>query len=231
MKRYPIFPITPLQGELFDEEEEELLFNMDPIAIALIRCESIDPVPMTVIDGDPRTEEICVLGGYLERANEIRSYYKKKLFYGTLSNRFTNTNFRNDLQACLERKDIHTVKRNEIGMVARLPDFYNEDVLRDQLTTEADTKPKTQQSFYSEELLIKYRGKTLRRYGKDCVYTYWFMMKNAQVCSFNIQRSNPLLAMFDKYIQENKIIKVEGGFNPKHQDDFYFYHGKCKVLV
>lgn len=215
---------------LFDEVED-YKFNHDPIAVALIRTEGDGSVMMKDIDQDPRTEEYAVLGGYLQRAEEIREYYKKRLFYGALSNRFSGTSFRKDLQACLERDDKYTLGAGEIGMIARLPDFYQEDITRDRLQKECNGNKPTPNSFWEDNLTAKYLTKTQSRYGKNKQYCYWFKVKKDRACCFWIENKNPLINLLNDFLEEGKVVQLQGGFTARVQDGFHFYQGKCKVLV
>ncbi len=218
---------------LFDDLENDndsVKFSNDPIAIALIRSEGDGSVMMKDIDRDPRTEEYVVLGGYLQRAEQIREYYKKRLFFGAMTNKFSKTRFRGDLQACLEREDIYTVPSNEIGMLARLPDFYEEDITRDMLhKTCKGNKPETN-SFWADDITVKYITKTKSRHGKNRQYCYWFKKQDRALC-FYIEGINPLINLLDDFLEPGKALQLQGGFTTRVQDGFHFYQGKCKVLV
>ena len=218
---------------LFDDlkiDDDPVKFSNDPIAIALIRSEGDGSVMMKDIDRDPRTEEHVVLGGYLERAEQIREYYKKRLFFGAMSNKFSKTGFRGDLQACLEREDIYTVPENEIGMLARLPDFYEEDITRDILhKTCKGNKPETN-SFWADDITVKYITKTKSRHGKNRQYCYWFKKQDRALC-FYIEGINPLINLLDDFLEPGKALQLQGGFTTRVQDGFHFYQGKCKVLI
>ena len=215
---------------LFDDQKD-YKFNYDPIAVALIRTEGDGSAMMKDIDQDPRTEEYVVLGGYLQRAEEIREYYKKRLFYGALNNRFSGTSFRKDLQACLERDDKYTLGAGEIGMIARLPDFYQEDITRDMLQKECNGNKPMPNSFWEDNLTAKYLTKTQSRYGKNKQYCYWFKVKKDRACCFWIENKNPLINLLNDFLEEGKVIQLQGGFTTRVQDGFHFYQGKCKVLV
>ena len=216
---------------LFDDVETyPVTFIHDPIAVALLRSEGDGTVMTHTIDQDPRTLEYIANGDYLQRANTIREYYKKRLFFGAMSNKFSKTGFRGDLQACLEREDIYTIHSNEIGMLARLPDFYEQDITRDMLHKECKgNKPKTN-SFWANDLTVKYLTKTSSRYGRNKSYCYWFKKQDRALC-FHIEGVNPLIDLLDDFLEPGKIIQLQGGFSTRVQDGFHFYQGKCKVLV
>ena len=130
---------------LFDDlENDTVKFINDPVAVAIVRTEGDGSVMMLDIDKDKHLPPMLELEGYNAKAKQIREYYQKRLFFGAMSNKFSSTGFRGDLQVCLEREDIYNVPRNEIGMLARLPDFYEEDTTRDMLHKECKgNKPET----------------------------------------------------------------------------------------
>ena len=218
-------------NSLFAElEKDPVTFTHDPIAVALLRNEGDGTAMMHTIDQDPRTLEYIANGDYLQQAAVIREYYKKRLFFGSMNNKFTKSDFRSNLQACLEREDIYTVPASDIGMLARLPDFYQEDTTRDMLHKECKgDKPKTN-SFWADDLAVKYLTNTKSRHGKNRQYWYWFKKQDRALC-FNIEGVNPLINLLDDFLEPGKIIQLQGGFTTRVQDGFHFYQGKCKVLV
>ena len=220
---------TPLS--LFDDiDNDPVTFTHDPIAVALLRSEGDGTVMMHTVDQDPRTLEYIANGDYLQRANTIREYYKKRLFFGAMNNKFSKTGFRGDLQACLEREDIYTVPSSDIGMLARLPDFYEEDVTRDMLHKECKGNKPEKNSFWAEALTVKYLTKTSSRYGRNRKHCYWFKKQDRALC-FYVEDINPLINLLDDFLEPGKVIQLQGGFTTRVQDGFHFYQGKCKVLV
>ena len=115
-------------------------FKSDPVAIALVRSEGDGTVTMRAIDDDPNIHDTIKKEGYLERAKQIREYYRKKLFIGSFDGMFMNTRFRRDLQKCLERKDIYTLDTSEIGMIAKIPEYYVADTIKDEVKEICDTE-------------------------------------------------------------------------------------------
>ena len=206
-------------------------FNCDPIAVSLIRSEGNGTVMLKDIDDDPCTEEIIILGGYLERAEEIRKYYKKRLFYGTLDNRFGDNQYRKDLQKCLQREDIFTVHHTEMGMIAKLPEFYAEDRTKEELRKLCDTNTPFDMSIHNKTLEVEYINSTMARYGPSIQYSHWFKTTDDKAVCFMIKHDNPLVDIFQHYANKNKHMKLIGDFFTRAQDNFYFYQARCKVAV
>ena len=227
-----IVPI--LFPDLFEDtlsDEELTTFVNDPLAIALLRNEGNGDLMMHEIDSDKNTIEYINNGNYLKQADEIRSYYRKRLFYGSLNKKFSTTRFRNDLYRCLEREDIFTLQHNEIGMIARLPDFYYEDITRDLIVRECDTSIPDKNSFWTDKISAKYLTKTRSRFGKNRTYCYWFKIENNKALCFFIDGTNPFINLFEDYLEPGKVLQLQGGFSTRVQDGVFFYQGKCKVLV
>ena len=216
---------------LFDDlEENPVKFINDPIAVALIRNEGDGSVMMLDIDKDKHLPVTLELEGYNAQAKKIREYYQKRLFFGAMSNKFSSTGFRGDLQTCLERENIYTVSRNEIGMLARLPDFYQEDTTRDILHKECKGNKPEKNSFWADAITVKYLTKTKSRHGRNRQYCYWFKQQDRALC-FYIEGINPLINLLDEFLEPGKALQLQGGFTTRVQDGFHFYQGKCKVLV
>tara|TARA_B100001057_G_scaffold366075_1_gene369352 strand:+ start:111 stop:776 length:666 start_codon:yes stop_codon:yes gene_type:complete len=216
---------------LFDDlENNPVKFINDPVAVAIVRSEGDGSVMMLDIDRDKHLPPMLELEGYNAKAKQIREYYQKRLFFGAMNNKFSSTGFRGDLQVCLEREDIHNVLANEVGMLARLPDFYEEDTTRDILHKECKGNKPTTNSFWADELTVKYLTKTKSRHGRNRQYCYWFKKGDRALC-FYIEGVNPLINLLDDLLEVGKAIQLEGGFTTRVQDGFHFYQGKCKVLV
>lgn len=225
---------TLLIRNLFDDfinEPEDFYFVNDPIAVALLRNESDGNLSMIETDKDPSSLQYILEGKYQEQADIIREYYKKKLFFGAMDNSFSTTKFRNDLQTCLERKEINHIKSNEVGMLARLPDFYLEDITRDKIRIECNGGPIKETNFWADELPARYMCGTHSRFGKNRTHSYWFNVKKDRALCFHLDGTNPLINLFNDYLEPNKVILLQGGFHTRKQDEFHFYQGKCKVLV
>ena len=216
---------------LFDElEVDPVKFINDPVAVAIVRSEGDGSVMMLDIDRDKHLPPMLELEGYNAKAKQIREYYQKRLFFGAMSNKFSNTGFRADLQVCLQREDIYTVPSSEIGMLARLPDFYEEDVTRDMLHKTCKGNKPEKNSFWADALTVKYLTKTSSRWGKNKKICYWFKKQDRALC-FYVEGLNPLIDIFEDFLEPGKALQLQGGFTTRVQDGFHFYQGKCKVLV
>ena len=218
------------EQNLFEEDNPKITFVNDPIAVALLRNESMWGMMMVEIDSDESCQEFIKQGDFQVKADEIRDYYKKRLFYGALNHKFSNTRFRKDLHKCLEREDVKTLHANEIGMIARLPDFYQEDIARDLIVQECNTGPTEEKNFYDNSLTATYLCKTRSRFGPNSTHTYWFKAKQNRALCFNAEGTNPFIKLFEDQLEEGKVFLLNGGFHTRVQDGVYFYQGKCSLV-
>ena len=225
--------MTFVQQHLFEIDMDDIKFQHDPIAVALVRSESDNPLHMHEVDKQIATHKYILNGDYLAQADKIRQYYRKKLFMGAMDNRFNTTAFRTSLAACLQREDIYTLKGSEIGMIAKLPEFYAEDISREKIRSECDTS-ETPPPVYVQDakVTVRYLTKTIRRFGNKRTYTYWFkkVMDNRAFC-MQVEDDNPLIMLWDDYLANKKVFELRGNWKLRRQDDFFFFQGPCRVIV
>lgn len=198
-------------------------FINDPIALALYRTDSGARSVMVDLDADPETAWAIARIGYDKQAAEIREFYKKKLFLGYLTDSFVKTKFRDALAACLNRPDIHTLEEREIGMIARLPNFFQEDRAMEMIASTCDVSPISVDELNIANPLLKFITTTTKWYGTTKTTTYWFKMQNNRVASFAIESSNPLINLFDQFIETADTVSVGGTFFTKSSDTFHYY--------
>ena len=206
-------------------------FNVDPIAVALIRNEGDGKISMKAVDDDPDVQNEVESRGYLKRAEQIRKYYKQKLFMGTFNQCFENKQFRKDLQKCLERDDPLLVHHTEIGMVAKLPEFYIQDIVKDEIKELCNTVTPFNMTKYNTTIKVEYMRSTMARYGHNIQYSHWFRTEDKKAVSFIIEHNNPLVDMFDHYIKNNKWFYLVGDFYCCAKDGFYYYHHSGKIGI
>jgi hypothetical protein len=223
------------QKHLFENlDMDDVKFKHDPIAVALVRREHKTPQPMHIVDSQISCHQRILNGEYINLAKDIRSYYRKKLFMGAMDNKFTRSRFRMDLLNCLQREDIYTLKGSEVGMIAKLPNFYEEDCVRETVRDVCNTAaPEKPIMFVPDaKVTVCYVARTRRRYGTKGTHTYWFrkIMDNRAFC-MEIASDNPLINLLDDFMTDGKVFEMQGDWKLHHQDDFYYFKGPCRILV
>ena len=206
-------------------------FKSDPVAIALIRSEGDGTVTMKDIDADSDIHKIIRKEGYLKRAKQIREYYRKKLFIGSFDGMFMNSRFRRDLQKCLERKDKYILDTSEIGMIAKIPEYYVADTIKDEVKELCDTTHELTGSLLNQTLDVEYLRSTMARYGPAINYSHWFKTKDNKAVEFIITHDNPLVDIFHDVILKTKYFKLIGNFYNTKSDKFCYYNCKGKIAL
>ena len=206
-------------------------FKSDPVAVALIRSEGDGTVTMKDIDADSNIHKIIKKEGYLQRAKQIRDYYRKKLFIGSFDGMFMNTRFRKDLQRCLERKDIYILDTSEIGMIAKIPEYYVADTIKDEVKEICDTEHELTVSLMNHTLDVEYLRSTMARYGTAINHSHWFKTHDNKAVEFMITHDNPLVDIFHDVILKTKYFKLIGNFYNSRSDKFCYYKCKGKIAL
>ena len=207
-------------------------FNYDPIAIALIRNEGRDYLAdLKDIDGAMGTEEIIANGDYLERAEEIRKFYKQKLFLGTFTKEFRMTTYRRHLQQALERESKHLVHFTEVGMLTKLPEFYIQDIVKKEIQDLCDTSTPFTMTIYDKQHKVEYLRSTTTRYGPEIKYNHWFKTEDGKAVQFTLEYRNPLIDLFDYYLRQTKTFYLVGDLFCCADDDFYYYKHSGKIGI
>jgi len=213
-------------------EDGFIEFNNDPIAVAIVRSEGKDfHIDLKDIDNDPRTEKIIITGEYLERAENIRKFYKQKLFLGTFKNRFKRTLFREHLQKALERKNKHKLHFTEVGMIAKLPEFYIQDIVKNEIREMCKTNTPFSMTLYNKTLKVEYIRSTITRFGGEVRYNHWFKTDDNKAVQFTLEYRNPLIDLFDYYLKKNKIFYLKGDFFCSEDEDFYYYTHSGQIAI
>lgn len=206
-------------------------FNADPIAVALIRSEGDGTVALKDMDNDQSVQQEVQQREYLKLAEEIRQYYKHKLFIGTFYEGFQNNKFRKDLQKCLERDDTLIVHHTEIGMIAKLPEFYIQDIVKDEIKELCKTDTPFDMTKYNTTMKVEYLRSTMARYGHNIQHSHWFRTEDNKAVSFIIEHNNPLVDMFEHYIKNNKWFYLVGDFYNCANDNFFYYQHSGKIGI
>ena len=206
-------------------------FKCDPIAVAIIRSEGDGSVTLKDVDNDASVQKEIEARGYLKRANKIRKYYKLKLFMGTFNEGFMHSKFRKDLQKCLERKDYLSVHHTEMGMIAKLPEFYIADIVKDEVRELCDTTTPFEISKRNTKLKVEYLRSTMARFGPYIEYSHWFRTEDKKAVSFVIKHDNPLVDMFEYFVKQNKYFYLIGDFFCCTDDNFFYYQHQGKIGI
>lgn len=181
-------------------------FKADPLALTLsFRDQGLENWKITEKLTSAPTWDLFAEDRFFHRASEIKKYYRNKLMFKALKN--TNHNmskFRQDLYNYVESSDPFSVYKNDIPMIVKLPDFYEEDVMMDamvkkyKMTGDYETTQNVERTLYP---LQKHHRKTKNQDQKH----FWFRDDNNLIYRIVIEPKNPLLHLFEKEFSKQSI--------------------------
>lgn len=155
----------------------------------------------------------------LEKTDKIRDYYSKKLMWWTL-NEVRLSNFREDMKKLIN-SDGKIFQENIKPLAYRLPEFYDYDVMFDEMFMEHNTKTNQTKNNLGLEKKFTLVKTFVRKRRHSHIKEYWFSDENDNLNVINITKDNPLLNLFDLY--SSKPFTIQGTFCFKIRDNREYF--------
>ena len=157
----------------------------------------------------------------IDLANEIRSFYGKKILWLQLNGRPVSQ-FRKDLMKYIH-SDARVVTEHISGMIHKMPDFYEEDKILNQLKALADTSEFTEYLPNDAHVVLTPLRIILRRSKHTKINNYWLLTADKRLCQIEIPQPNPLEPLWLDIFNNCATITISGRFIPGRREDFNFY--------
>jgi len=156
----------------------------------------------------------------IELSTAIRSYYGQKLIVSALLGE-ESTPFRQALATFLNSDGTET-KEDMLGIVYKLPEFYEYDLATDALiagaaTLTEDTKP------VNIEKTLHPVTRLVRRNKGTHKLDYWFKDESNQLCLLKVQGKNPLDSILKKMFEANPTMRFTARYLPKLKGKLTFF--------
>lgn len=151
---------------------EPIVYKHDPVALALASYRIWQANGMRWADFD----DLVPLEEDIVRAQELRAYYAGQMTFDALKGAGLNTTFRKKLYAIVS--NCHQYTKEDIGLLHRLPYFYEEDLTLDQLTQDFASVEVSVAKELAGEFSLHKRMLRSRRSGE--YYHYWLKRKGSQ---------------------------------------------------
>jgi hypothetical protein len=185
-----------------------IAYQSDPLAIVLM-MKLFDGKSNYEIAHDIRTANTLVINNneLPQSAERIRKYYRNKLMMHVLKGG-TLSQYRTDLRELVESENIYYIREDFIPMLVKLPDFYEEDTILDQLVKDYRTDARTYAKKGALDVtrtlmpIISNRRKT--RNG-DSV-NYYFNDKENKLYKLEVGPNNPLKHLFDREFKKDQLV-------------------------
>jgi hypothetical protein len=154
-------------------------------------------------------------------ARKIRDYYSKKIMMLKLKQK-TLTKYREDLNVFVH-SDGKKFTQEVIGMVYRLPEFYENDILLDKIFAD---KVKIVKKCHSsrQTKVLTYIDTSVINNSRSKSLDYWFVDEDNQVVNINLAQDNPLVDIWEDIIREP--IKLNAIFFTKNKDEYFYYRAE-----
>jgi hypothetical protein len=158
-----------------------------------------------------------------DKARLIREYYSKKLMMAKLCSDNKTTKFREDLATFLCNAGL-TLKEKDLGMVFKLPEFYDYDQIIDtKVKANVNIKVSEPTSIRTTDDLVPLT-KVIRASKKSAMIEYWLKRSNENAVCISIAKDNPLIKIWDKIFDNNATLKINGQYITSKFDNFSFYN-------
>lgn len=177
-------------------------------------------------------ETVVVWQDDIEEAERLKKYYRDSMILQALksSNGVNRSQFRQKL-AKLVINELPITKK-EIGLLCRLPYFYEEDQALDRIVAVTDDSKVqgTQCHAYSGVFTPLQKVLVSRSAGE--YYHYWFTDTDNTPYNFVVKSDNPLITMFNG-IYKQPTLKVNANLYPKtmrgHRGHNYYQLGSLEL--
>lgn len=205
----------------------ECVFADDPIALS---CAAYRLWQKNPVDRWPDLNDMVPEPQDREQSQAIRKYYADRLILSFLQQEHNISSFRRNLYGLVTNSI--QLKKNEIGMVYRLPYFYDEDTALDQLvadTTSADVPHMG--SELTGEFLLKKRITKSRRSGE---FVQFWLTRTGDTAAYAVmlKNDNPLLSLLNSVLSRPVTLKARVWTKPfrgHHRDRWYYQLGDLKL--
>lgn len=175
-------------------------------------------------------ETVVVWQDDIEEAERLKKYYREHMVMEALksANGINRSKFRQKLAKLVVNE--LDITKEEIGLLMRLPYFYEEDQALDDIAQKTDCKLVKYQGVqrtFEEGVLTPLRNVLVSRRAGD-YHNYWFTDGNNTPYNLVIKSDNPLLKMFDGLYQR-PWLRVNADLYPKtmrgHRNHQYYQLG------
>ena len=190
------------------DTELPLQFNEDPLALS---CASYRAY---VENSQYRWKDFTdctVEPGDREQADAIRQYYGSKLVMEALMGRKL-TVFRAKMGQFLAGN--HQLKRDELGMLYKIPYFYHEDIAVDRVIAETESAKEIHE--VTHRLQLKHLATIMQARKSGETKQYWFTDSENQAYMLSGLVSNPFASLVESLFTRDKIDVVAKVFRKAH---------------
>lgn len=161
-----------------------------------------------------------------ELAGIIRQYYRGKLVFAKLRGD-TLTKFRKDLEKFIATDWVPytEIPDSYIGMITRLPYFYEHDIILVADVFETDHHKNKKTVVSKEPVKLTYIRSLEEHLKKHPTIKYWFKDENENRFLISIEKTNSLIPSWEEFLKKS-VIEINGNYVERSYDSLHFYQVK-----
>jgi len=160
-----------------------------------------------------------------DKAERIRDYYSKKLMVITLREQRISK-FRKDLSTFVHG-DSKIVKEEMMPLIYRLPEFYDYDIVFDEMVRELNTRFEFPENTtaWSGTKFLKPIKKFVVKLRTNRFSEYWLKDDDNKACKIEIPIDNKLNHLWEHFF-EQESVPIQGYFKHMERDGINYFHLK-----
>jgi len=205
--------------EVFEIEEDLLLLSVVWQRLRIEREKSINSIASGIGSITDKILFEKITNEDIVRTEKIRDYYSKKLTLWAL-NEVRLSSFREDMKKLIQSNG-KIFQENTKPLAYRLPEFYDYDIMFDEMFAEHNPKTKQTNNNIVDKRKLSLVKTFFRKRRHSSTKEYWFSDENDNLNVINISYDNPLLKLFDLYT--NDTFNIEGIFSRKIRDNREYF--------
>jgi hypothetical protein len=204
-------------------KEDNTTYEMDPLVLSVAAKELANDDSHGYYNLSDIRVRSHVNDSHISVAEDIRKYFSKKFFWSNLSGNRPLSDFRQRVCYLLENR-IKVCKETDNGIYYKLPYFYDEDMIYEDLKRQYNTVDIPGLTFPREKSLLnlRYIKETTSRQNKRNLHRFWFT-DETYLYSIILLNDNPLLGIFRQLVIDKLTVSLETHYNVDRIDQMYFY--------
>ena len=205
-------------------KEKETEFKEDPLVLAVSLKELWSRTGEYISMEDLRVLE-NITDDIRERAEAVRKYFTKKFFWQNLKNSNHLSDYRRRVCYLLENH-VRTCKDQDIGIYFKLPWFYEEDIVYEDLKKQYSTSDLPRIVYGNkapkDTLKLTYLKTSFSYQRKRKVERFWFT-NGKYLYSMEIESTNPLIYMLKDKLESASEHTLNTFITQDRIDQMHYY--------
>lgn len=220
---------SDLFEDIFDRFESETklrTLNHDVLALSCCAYRISDQLQQPFLNFENPEVSTNLSDEDFQLAEQIRSYYGKKYLWRILNERNVSE-FQTTVLDFISNKEKNVYDQKSEGLIYKLPGFYFNDLVTDEIFKNADTSeidestPRFLRQKYTKILKFVNAIEVRTRRTKENVY--WFKDNNNRLNSITIPHPNCLEHLWSDIINNETAVKIHGHYLVNQMDNKYYY--------